>query len=203
MEDTNERGYSSLIEAVKNDCSKGENCFNENGCDKERYINVPQDNPKLLEMGIKTSCKANTKCFHDYCGKFKWIMDRAKHYAEALGSTTEDVLKDWEQQRSYWYFNFYQEGNQPLIDNVKVFNTIAEFKESIKNEGFRCPKCSEASTNAYECSMPKCDWKSYGLFGTMGKGADVVVKEHSKHRSHIFMPIAWESNSESTKLKTE
>lgn len=186
-----EKGIESLLESVKRDCEQGNNCFNENGCDKVRHIYVPQDNPKLIEMGIHTACKANTKCTHDYCGKFKWILDRAKHYADVLGTSQESVLKDWENARSYWYMNYYQDCNQPLIKNVKVFDTIELLKESIAGKGFRCPKCNGISTDAYKCTCENCDWKSYGLFGTMGKGVDILVKSNMK-TSHIFFPVAWE-----------
>ena len=37
----------------------------------------------------------------------------------------------------------------------------------------------------------KCNWKSYGLFGTLNKGITVVVKEDLQS-VEIFMPIAWE-----------
>lgn len=53
------KGYEKLKATVIDDCNKGEGCFNHNGCDKER-----------------------TTCFHRYCDKFKWIVNRAKHYGE-------------------------------------------------------------------------------------------------------------------------
>lgn len=85
------KGIESLKAAVMQDCQKGENCFSENGCTKQRYVDLPQDNPALLEMGFKTKCVANTKCFHDYCGKYKWILERAAHYAEKTGKTVEEI----------------------------------------------------------------------------------------------------------------
>lgn len=29
------KGIDSLLESIKKDCKEGNNCFNENGCDKE------------------------------------------------------------------------------------------------------------------------------------------------------------------------
>ena len=63
------KGYESLMKKVKKDCIEGSNCFNPNGCDKNE-----------------------NKCFHRYCDKFKWIIDRAKHYAEKTGLNWEDII---------------------------------------------------------------------------------------------------------------
>lgn len=118
-----ERGLESLRKAVMSDCKDGENCFSENGCTKVRYNYMPEDNPRLIAMGIKTKCLAATKCTHDYCGKYKWILERAQHYAEKSNKTTDEIIKSWEEDRSYWYMNYYQDCNQPLIeaDNVILF----------------------------------------------------------------------------------
>ena len=187
------KGIESIKLAVMKDCSEGNDCFNPNGCDKEFTKMVPQTNPRLLEMGIKEACMAQTKCFHKYCDKFKWINDRAKHYAESLNTTEEKVIQGWENERTYWYMNFYQDSKQPLIDNVKVFETLEELEKSVSGKGFRCPKCSGISKDAYECSLGGCDWKSYGLFGTMNKGVNVLIKSTLK-KDHIFMPVAWEND---------
>ena len=129
------RGIESLLQSVQNDCKEANNCFNPNGCDKERYLYLPEDKPGLLKMGIKTKCVANTKCTHDYCGKFKWINERAEMYAKLTGKTKEEVIQAWEEQRSYWYMNFYQEGNQPEIKsegmNVVLYD---DWIKSLKNK---------------------------------------------------------------------
>lgn len=84
---------------------------------------------------------------HDYQAKFDWAIERAKHYAEKLCCTWEEVLTAWETDRTYWYMNYYQECNQPLIkgETVKVFDNAEAFHESVGNQGFRCPKCSKVS----------------------------------------------------------
>jgi hypothetical protein len=192
MEKT-KRGIDSLLEAIKKDCSEGNNCFNPNGCDKERHLYLPQDNPGLLEMGIKTKCVVNTKCMHDYCGKFKWIMDRAEMYAKLTDKTKEEVIEAWEEQRTYWYMNFYQEANQPEIKtegmNVVLYdNWIKSLKEKFgedaKNWKFKCPNCEgiqsaqdfidsgakESADNVYYNCIGRyvegkgCDWTLGGLF---------------------------------------
>lgn len=173
-------GYDKLMEAVKGDCAKYENCFNPEGCDKE-----------------------HSKCFNNYCSKFKWAIDRAKMYGEALGVNWEDILDSWEKDRSYWYQNYYQEANQPEInsDKTRVFETVDEMLGSLGDGGFRCPYCGAISTNPYECNSGKqvdgktCDWKVYGLLRDLGKGVFVYCKDRLKGEI-IFMPIAWEQEEQ-------
>lgn len=173
------KGYEKLKAAVIYDCNKGEGCFNPNGCDKER-----------------------TTCFHKYCDKFKWIVYRAKHYGEKLDLNWEEVLDSWEEGRNYWYMNYYQEANQPEInlDRIKVFETIEELHKSIGDKGFRCPSCGGISKNPYKCTSglkvhgKNCDWKVYGLFGHLGKGVFVYVKE-KLFGEELFMPISWENKN--------
>ena len=192
------KGYKKLIESVKSNCLTGQNCFNANGCDKQQY---------RYEGG---HCYKNIKCFHAYCNKFKWIIDRANHYAEKTGLTAEEILDAWEDRRNYWYMNYYQESNQPEIKgtNVKIFDTKKEFIDSLKGQGFRCPCCNGISSNCYNCDSgiklqlinskkkkETCNWSAGGLFSTMGKGVHVFIKE-TMDMAEIFMPIAWENTME-------
>jgi hypothetical protein len=140
---------------------------------------------------------------HDYRGKFSWAIERANHYAEKTGLEAADILDSWEKDRSYWYMNYYQDANQPEIksDTVKVFETLDDLRESIGKEGFRCPACGGVSKDPYVCNSGKlfdkkvCDWKAYGLFGTLDKGVAIYVKSELKGET-IFMPIAWEKKSQ-------
>lgn len=132
--------------------------------------------------------------FHDYRGSLAWAVARAEHYAEKTGLSAIDILNAWEKSRGYWYMNYYQEANQPEIkgDNVRVFDTVDDLNAAIGEPQFRCSSCSGVSSNPYECNASeKCDWKSYGLFGTMGKGVYVFVKS-KLWGQELFMPIAWE-----------
>lgn len=137
--------------------------------------------------------------FHDYRAKLAWIVARTKHYAEKTGLTAEAILDAWEKDRTYWYMNYYQESQQPEIKgNARVFETVEDLRKSIGNAGFRCPACGGVSKSPYTCDTGKnmspgkvCDWKSWGLLGTMGKGASVYVKSELRG-SNIFMPVAWE-----------
>lgn len=143
---------------------------------------------------------------HDYRGKFEWIIERAKHYAEKTGLTASEILNAWESKRTYWYMNFYQECNQPKIegDSVRVFDTVDEMLTAIGNKGFRCPHCEGVSKSPYVCdsgvlvelmnakgSLNPCNWKVFGLFGHMGQGVFVYVKEKIAGEK-LFKPIAWE-----------
>ena len=78
-------GYEKLMKAVEKDCKKDGGTLHTDGC---------------------ISCGA--KCFHKYCNKFKWIIDRAKMYGDSLNLEWEDVLSGWEKDRNYWYMNYYQ-----------------------------------------------------------------------------------------------
>ncbi|MBU1692320.1 MAG: hypothetical protein KJ958_00860 [Gammaproteobacteria bacterium] len=134
---------------------------------------------------------------HDYRGKLAWTVARAEHYAQKTGLSAIDILNAWEKSRDYWYMNYYQDANQPEIkgDNVRVFDTVEDLKAAIGEAKFRCPSCGGVSTNPYECNASQdCNWKSYGLFGTMGKGANVFVKSELRGQE-IFTPVAWEHDN--------
>ena len=141
--------------------------------------------------------------FHDYRKTLAWAVARAKHYAEKTGLTPEAILDAWEMKRTHWYMNYYQEANQPSItsDKVRVFETVADLLASIGKTGFRCPNCEAVSKSPYACDSgvkshgKVCDWKVYGLFGHMGKGVAVFVKEKLTVEN-LFTPIAWEQNAE-------
>ena len=192
------KGYESLIKKVKRDCDQGQGCFNPDGCNHEFYKYIPAEG-KEKAFGDEV-CIHVSKCTHKYCDKFKWIIDRAKHYADKTGLNWEDILDSWEEQCNYWYMNYYQEGNQPEIkgEKVKVFDTVDDMLKSIGENKFRCPMCGGISTNPYSCNTglkiskdKVCDWKVGGLFGDLGKGAFVYCKDKIAGET-IFMPISWE-----------
>ena len=137
--------------------------------------------------------------FHDYRAKFRWVLARASDYAEKTGLDAADILNAWEERRNYWYMNYYQESQQPAMkgDRVRVFETVADLLSAIEKREFRCPWCKGVSSDPHVCTSGElvdgniCDWKSYGLFGTLGLGASIFVKEKLAGEN-IFMPIAWE-----------
>jgi hypothetical protein len=145
--------------------------------------------------------------FHDYRGKLNWIVNRAKHYAEKTGLSPEAILDAWDAGRVYWYMNYYQDANQPLLDaaNVRVFQTVADVVAAVGTQGFRCPYCKGVSKNPSACDsglkvklmngkgLETCNWKVYGLFRDLGKGVHLFCVEKMQSQL-IFMPIAWETN---------
>lgn len=147
--------------------------------------------------------------FHDYFAKVRWVVERAQHYAEKTGLSAATILDAWESRRDYWYMNYYQDARQPLIDgsHVRVFETTDDFfLAAVGDLGYRCPLCGGVSHDARVCDSGlevelfndgrgPCDWKAYGLLGTLGKGLYVFIKE-SMIGYEIFMPVAFEQEPE-------
>lgn len=191
------KGLESLRAAVSRDCVEAGGTLHEDGCC--RVSAEMRDNSGSLCYKQEGGC---AKCSHDYCNKFKWVLERAQHYADKLGIDRDGLLASWEEDRSYWYMNYYQDSNQPLIagDKVRVFDTVEDFRAALGNIEFRCPACGGVSKSPYECNSgiatkgKVCDWKVYGLFGDMGKGVYVFCKDKLKGET-MFMPLAWESEA--------
>lgn len=193
------KGYEKLKKSVMKDCENGCNCFNENGCN-------------VKKGGTWTYGDSKGKsCFHEYCNQFKWVIDRAKEYAMVTGLDWNDILDAWEENRNYWYMNYYQECNQPHLGEgaVYIFEDVDEALKSFGDTGFRCPACGGVSSNPYECNSgekdgdgKECDWKSYGLFGCMGEGAHVFLKDKMLGQT-LFMPVAWENNDQKNKARNK
>jgi hypothetical protein len=125
---------------------------------------------------------------------FSWVIARAKHYAEKTGLEASDVLDAWEKDRDCWHLSYYQEAKQPEIkgNNVRVFETLDDFRNSLNGKGFRCPACGRISGSSIDC---KCGWMAYGLLRTAGKGVYIYIK--SKLRGYeIFMPVEWEEEEQ-------
>jgi hypothetical protein len=127
------------------------------------------------------------------------LLDRVlPEYAAALDMTPDAVLAAIESRRDYSAINFYQEANFPKLGDVRVFESPNAFKSAFPSGKYVCPSCEGHSTDPYECDTgtvrdgKACNWKSYGLFGTMGKGLRAVVKStflESPRVHEIFMPV--------------
>lgn len=125
----NKTGLETLKEAVIKDTKEGQDCFNEKGCDQKNA------------------------CSQRYCDKYAWVIERAKHYAEFCKLSLQDVLNEWEADRGYWYLNYYQDSNQPLLNdpvnsNAKIIPIDDWADQAIKLYGgnknhwqFVCPAC--------------------------------------------------------------
>ena len=187
--------YEKLINAViknleeeKEQIAKGKSTFGR-GCKQydEKCRNCLID---YAESGQE----CGNSC--EYCSKFKWAIDRAKHYGEKLNIPWKEVIQSWEETRNYWYMNYYQECNQPEIESedVFIFESAEEMREKVGKE-FVCPCCKGISTNPYECNSgkevskgKKCDWKAYGLL--QFNLAFIYCKKERKG-TKIFMPKAF------------
>jgi len=167
------------------------------------------DGYKSLLAAVERDEK-NSPGFHNYREKLSWVVRRVNHYAEKTGLDPADILDVWEKGRSYWYMNYYQDCEQPLLDGDKahVFDDIKSFMDSVGKEGFRCPLCGGISKNPYACDTGiivkkikdgkdgPCNWKVGGLFKDLGKGVFIFIKTEMRGET-IFSPVAWE------KTKTE
>lgn len=154
---------------------------------------------------IKNQCSGN---WPDHVIEMeKFIRAKCDQYAAALYLPPLDVLKLMEKKRSYNACNYYQEHTFPALGEVRVFDQISDLMKSLVERRFRCPHCKQESTDPYECNSghkmqdgKPCNWKSYGLFRTMGKGVRIAVKSTFNERGividEIFMPIAWENQTE-------
>ena len=169
---------------------------------KEDYIRTTKDNKPTSFCFNVNGCKLPNNhciCFHNYCNKFKWIIDRLKHYSHFTGINAVTILDAWEKDRSYWFMNYYQNSNQSKINNndILILEDAADFKRQF-TRGFRCPSCGGISTNPFNCNSgiknsnnKICNWKSYGFFGTMGKGTYIFMKDKALGQT-IFKPLELE-----------
>lgn len=133
----------------------------------------------------------------------KLILTRFKQYSEAFGYSMEEILEATEKRRDYSANNYYQEANFPSLDGVEVFASGDDFKKKYPSGKFRCPMCKGISTNPTTCNSGDlmsetevCDWKAWGLFGTLGKGMRTAAKEGFLERPvvyDIFPPIELET----------
>jgi len=137
----------------------------------------------------------------------KQVLDtRLENYSKNTGFSKGEILIAFEKMRTINTVNFYQESKFPLFENVVVFDNLEDFKKAYPSGKSYCPKCSQESDSFYECSQDKCDWKSYGFFGNLGKGIEVIIK--SKFLEHpvpenIFKPIEHDKEALAKNKKIE
>lgn len=78
----------------------------------------------------------------EFLKHFNWVINRAKHYAHKKGVTIDVILNKWEEDRSYWWLNYYQESKQPKLGNAPQlpysFRRLkAEYKRSFRHSKTR------------------------------------------------------------------
>lgn len=125
------------------------------------------------------------------------VVGISLHYSKVLGYTQQEVLQALEDKRKYWSANYYR---FPRINSrVIIYNTLEDYHKDCPSGKFICPACNSISTSCDVCNSgkdmspgKKCDWKAFGLFGTMGKGYKFIIKDEFLEEPHvynIFMPI--------------
>lgn len=132
-----------------------------------------------------------------------FLKTKLKNYSEKTGVSELEILKGWEEQRTYSAINFYQEANQPEIktDKVIIAESSEDFFKKFPSRKWICPNCKGISKDPFMCdsgvklklingSNKKeiCNWKAGGLFGTMGNGVHVFLKDKLKLVG-IFKPL--------------
>ncbi len=131
-----------------------------------------------------------------------FALKRAQEYATVLGMTRNEVLELWERNRDYWWLNYYQDANQPKLDSertIAIVDDPQQFLEETKDSGYRCPKCGDISKKPEDCA---CGWKSYGLFGCLGKGL-YFINRTNLASGEVFFPVAWEKSGIPSKYQVE
>lgn len=140
----------------------------------------------------------------------EFLYTRIRHYANVLGYHPYEILQALELRRKVTAPNYYRDACFPLLDRNEVYllRNLEHYRQIVGVTGFRCPACGNISLeNPYECVQSglqkACGWKSYGLFGTQGKGLRIILREHfltDPYVHEIFMPVALEHLFEDGKL---
>lgn len=155
----------------------------------------------LFESTLDLICEeVNQHWSKEHAVKVKQFLEhKIEEYAKGLNLPKGKLLQAIEENRNYCAVNFYQECNFPKLSNVLIFSTRQDLWKKFSSGKYICPRCDHITTDPYECNSGAlmenkkvCDWKSYGLFGTLGKGINVIVLDdfllHPKIH-HIFKPI--------------
>jgi hypothetical protein len=118
--------------------------------------------------------------------KVNFLCEKVPQYAKVMGKTELETLELFAKSRNCNYTNYFQNANFPDLSEVYVFDTIEDVKAKFPSKQYQCPCCGGISTDYQECNSGKtidkkgkevCNWKVYGLFGDMGKGIKVIVKD--------------------------
>lgn len=125
--------------------------------------------------------------------RVKSILDtRLENYSKVTGLAKDEILTAFEKARNVNTVNFYQESKFPLLEYVYVYNNLNDFRLAFPSGKYTCPACGKESTDPYECSQKKCDWKVYGLLGDLGQGIQIIIIEQFLEHPipiRIFKPI--------------
>lgn len=75
---------------------------------------------------VQEAAKSQDKGYHpmrskkEFLEHFRWVIGRAEHYAHHKNTTIDVILNEWEDKRTYWWLNYYQNNRQPLLNRSSV-----------------------------------------------------------------------------------
>ncbi|MDD0853030.1 hypothetical protein HBN50_07975 [Halobacteriovorax sp. GB3] len=141
-----------------------------------------------------------------------WIEEIAsicESYGKFLALDPMLVFEALESKRTFWYPNYYHKANFPDLEGVFKARDINDLLKKIDiSQGFRCPFCKAVSKSPYKCDsgievergggIIKCNWKSYGLFNTLGRGLRIMLTDNFLNNpfvDEIFYPVSLETNN--------
>lgn len=134
----------------------------------------------------------------------EFVRKRCAEYSALLGFTEFQILEAMENGRDYSAVNYYSEHRFPPVGCFTVYETTDDLLKAVAGDiRFRCPSCKGITTDPYACnsglpmktSSGVCDWKVYGLLGTMGEGYRFTIRDRFLEIARIdeiFMPISFE-----------
>lgn len=130
--------------------------------------------------------------------KVKALLDTVlPDWAAVTGHSELEILQALEKRRDYSVTGFYQPQSMPLLSDVNMFETLADLRAAVGDDGFRCPSCGRVSGSATKCDVDdKCRWNCHGMYECLGKGFRVAIRKNFLKApvvSEIFMPIAFEN----------
>lgn len=143
----------------------------------------------------------------------KTIIEICNEYAEFACKSPVEVFNAIENIRSCSYPNWYTRNKYPPIKDIMTFEYTSDlFRQIDYEKGFRCPSCNGISKDPYTCDTgivknyrDVCDWKSWGLFGTLGKGLRFTVFERFLSKPYvdeIFYPVCMEEEETENGVQT-
>lgn len=159
---------------------------------------------KLFDIRLEAEREVYSKDYKEKAIKLEiYLRGKLEQYSEILSIPAEVILERWENDRTGSLFNYYQEFNQPDLTkkDAYIFETTHDMNHAVGDDGFTCPRCRGISTSPTQCDTHNklngttevCDWNSYGLFGTLGKGVYVFNKE-TLTGDHIFKPVKFKKS---------
>lgn len=76
----------------------------------------------------------------EFLKQFNWVINRAKHYAYHRNTTIDVILDEWEEGRSYWWLNYYQNSHQPKLNQKSKTMGVNGLRKYLKKYYSNSPK---------------------------------------------------------------